>query len=610
MLYLDKIIQYVGNSVSDSRITKNWWDKMISLLILLLERVSFIILIAYIMLNIPAFKNLVFNRKNWKITSGLIIIFSLFAIVSNFFGVEINEGQIVLNEILTEIPESSSLANTRVLTIGISGIIGGPLVGISVGFLSSLVRYTQGGVDPYIYIISSLLIGMISGIYGKKFINKNIFPKPVQGALLGTSVEIIQMLCIVLFSRDLTASLELVKIISVPMIVMNSLGMAIFLSILNLSQQREIEARAIQTQDVLKLTNATLPYFRSGLNEISAEKAAMIIRKFMKVSAVSITNTQRILAHIGTGDDHHKPSFEILTDLSKEVIRSGDIKEAHSHEEIGCNHQNCSLNAAIVIPLKAKSKVLGTLKLYFENKEELTFVERKMAEGLGSIFSTQIELGEVELQSRLLQDAEIKSLQAQVNPHFFFNTINTISALIRIDSEQARFLLLKLSHFFRSNLQGARMNLITIEKELEQVKDYITLEKARFPNCFEVNIELEEELKRQLISPFLLQILIENAIKHAFDFKNQGNNIDIIVTKKDDIKIEVRDNGQGIPKELLRKLGKETIESKQGTGSALENLNRRLISLFNDNAALKFETSEKGTIVSCILPSSLKGVNE
>ena len=97
---------------------------------------------------------------------------------------------------------------------------------------------------------------------------------------------------------------------------------------------------------------------------------------------------------------------------------------------------------------------------------------------------------------------------------------------------------------------------------MEQVKDYITLEKARFPNCFEVNIELEEELKRQLIPPFLLQILIENAIKHAFDFKNQGNNIDIIVTKKDDIKIEVRDNGQGI-KELLRKLGKETIENKE-----------------------------------------------
>ena len=185
-----------------------------------------------------------------------------------------------------------------------------------------------------------------------------------------------------------------------------------------------------------------------------------------------------------------------------------------------------------MIPLKAKSKVLGTLKLYFENKEELTFVERKMAEGLGSIFSTQIELGEVELQSRLLQDAEIKSLQAQVNPHFFFNTINTISALIRIDSEQARFLLLKLSHFFRSNLQGARMNLITIEKEFKDMKRLYYLEKARFPNCFEVNIELEEELKRQLIPPFLLQIFIENAIKHAFDFKNQGNNIDIIVTKK------------------------------------------------------------------------------
>ena len=77
----------------------------------------------------------------------------------------------------------------------------------------------------------------------------------------------------------------------------------------------------------------------------------------------------------------------------------------------------------------------------------LTFVERQLAEGLANIFSSQIELGEAETQSKLLKDAEIKSLQAQVSPHFFFNSINTISALVRINSEKARELLLELSYF-------------------------------------------------------------------------------------------------------------------------------------------------------------------
>ncbi|TGU84989.1 sensor histidine kinase, partial [Mesorhizobium sp. M00.F.Ca.ET.151.01.1.1] len=92
---------------------------------------------------------------------------------------------------------------------------------------------------------------------------------------------------------------------------------------------------------------------------------------------------------------------------------------------------------------------------------------KQLASGLAEIFSSQLELGQAETQSALVRDAEIKSLQAQVNPHFFFNAINTISALVRIDSEKARKLLLQLSQFFRSNLQGARNNTISLEKELQ-----------------------------------------------------------------------------------------------------------------------------------------------
>ena len=93
-------------------------------------------------------------------------------------------------------------------------------------------------------------------------------------------------------------------------------------------------------------------------------------------------------------------------------------------------------------------EVAGTLKFYFTNEYENTTSTKQLARGLADIFSSQLELGQAEMQSKLLKDAEIKSLQAQVNPHFFFNAINTISALVRIDSEKARKLLLQLSQFF------------------------------------------------------------------------------------------------------------------------------------------------------------------
>ncbi len=99
------------------------------------------------------------------------------------------------------------------------------------------------------------------------------------------------------------------------------------------------------------------------------------------------------------------------------------------------------------------------------------------------------------MQSKLLQDAEIKALQAQINPHFLFNAINTVSALCRTDVEKARKLLLQLSVYFRCNLQGARQLLIPLEQELNHVHAYLSLEQARFPNKYEVKMYMEDELK-------------------------------------------------------------------------------------------------------------------
>lgn len=583
---------------------------MISLFVLLLERVGFIIIVAYLLLNIPVFKNLLIHRNRWSIKILLIVIFGLFATVSNFTGVEIQDGQVILGDIFSSLDPNASLANTRVLTIGISGLIGGPFVGILVGIISSLVRYSQGGTDPHIYVVSSILIGIVSGLYGRRSIRDKTYPSPFQGALTGIGVEFIQMLCILLLSSDFVQALELVQLIVLPMTVINSLGMAVFLSIIHSAQKKEMQARAIQTHDVLRLANATLPYFRSGLAEESCKKAASVIQKYMKVSAVSITNTETILAHVGLASDHHKASSGITTHLSADVLKTGKLREAHSRQEIGCSDSDCPLKAAIVIPLRSKNTIVGTLKLYFSDVNDLTFVNRQLAEGLGNIFSSQIELGEAEIHGRLLRDAEIKSLQAQVNPHFFFNAINTVSALIRVNSEQARELLIKLSHFFRSNLQGARKSLIPLEKELQQVEAYKILEQARFPNRFTVHTNIEENLEQVLVPPFILQILVENALKHAFKGRKEDNHVWIEAAKfEDQMIIQVKDNGYGLPKDQIDKIGIEKIQSIEGTGSALENLNKRLINLFGNKSILQFESSDTGTSILCKLPI-LKEENE
>ncbi|WP_226386206.1 sensor histidine kinase [Staphylococcus sp. Marseille-Q1834] len=576
---------------------------MFNLFILLLERVGLIIIIAYILMNVNHLKKMMGEREKLRSQWQLTIIFSLFAIISNFTGIEIENGKIISSNIYYHLNDNASMANTRVLTIGMSGLIGGPFVAIIVGIISGLSRLFIGGANAYTYLISSVIIALISGVYGYRTMRRYTYPTMLVGAVIGALNEAIQMICIFVFADDATAAWSLVQFISIPMILINSIGTAIFLSIILSTLKQEEQTRAIQTHDVLELANKTLPYFRSGLNEKSARPVAEIILKLMKVSAVAITNKTDILTHVGAGSDHHVAKKEIITHLSKEVIRTGQLKEAHSKESIGCNNPNCPLTAAIVIPLMTNNEIAGTLKFYFTEERDITTSTKQLARGLADIFSSQLELGQAEMQSKLLRDAEIKSLQAQVNPHFFFNAINTISALVRIDSEKARKLLLHLSQFFRSNLQGAHNNTITLERELQQVEAYLSLEQARFPDRFTIHYHVDQDCKNVLIPPFIIQILVENAIKHAFKHRRKNNIIEVNAHyEQQALKIAVSDNGNGIDAEKLPLIGQMSVMSETGTGSALENLNRRLVGIYGSIAQLHFNSNDQGTTVSCHIP--------
>lgn len=576
--------------------------QMLNLSLLMLERVGIVIILAFLMVNVRPFRKLLFDNHTHGSKIQLIILFGFFAIISNLTGIEIDQNNhLISTGILLNIPAQYSIANTRLLAVTVSGIIGGPYVGSVVGLIAGAHRVLQGGASALFYIPSSIIIGALSGVAFKDDSSrkKMLIMNPIQGTVVGLLMETVQMLFILLFSPT---GWVLVKFIAIPMITINAVGTYIFLKIIQMTLSQEEETKAMQTHDVLELADRTLPYFRSGLNTESATTVAEIIKRYTNFSAISLTSQTEILAHVGAGSDHHVASNAMVTRLSQEAIATNQIKIAHSKAEIGCSNPKCPLEAAVVIPLHVDGAVVGTLKMYYTDANQLTPVEEQLAQGLGSIFSSQIALGAAETQSKLVKDAEIKSLQAQINPHFFFNAINTISAMMRKNSEQARGLLLQLSTYFRSNLMGVRETEITLRQEREHVNAYLVLEQTRFPDKYEIDFESRIN-DRVLLPPFTIQVLVENAIKHAFVGKKTGNQVKINVEGQDGrLKIQVIDNGIGIERTKLLQLGKQQVDSEAGSGTALQNLNQRLVGLYGQDSALKFISNDDGTIVTTYLP--------
>lgn len=575
---------------------------MLNLSLLMLERVGIVIILAFLLVNVRQFRRLLFQQDSLSAKVQLILILAVFAIVSNLTGIEIDpQNKLVSSVILTGIPQNYSIANTRILAITVAGIVGGPYVGGVVGIIAGVHRVIQGSMTAWFYIPSSALIGILAGLFfqGKTRKNRLVVMTPMQGIVVGLLMELIQMAFILFFSPT---GWKLVKFIAVPMVTLNAVGTFIFLSIIQLFLNREQEARAIQTHDVLELADRTLPYFRAGLNGDSATKVAEIIKRYTNFSAISLTSKNQILAHVGAGSDHHVPNNAMVTRLSEKAIEANHIEIAHSKAEIGCSNPNCPLEAAIVIPLDVDNQVVGTLKMYYTDSRMLTPVEEQLATGLGSIFSSQIALGAAEVQSKLVKDAEIKSLQAQINPHFFFNAINTISAMIRRDSEQARTLLLQLSTYFRANLMGVRQTEITLAQEKEHVNAYLVLEQTRFPDKYQIDFDIQTDSNVKL-PPFTIQVLVENALKHAFAGRKKGNHVHILVAAMGPrLKIQVADNGSGIAADRLHQLGKQEVTSAHGSGTALQNLNQRLVGIYGQSSALQFDSSSNGTTVTTYIP--------
>ena len=358
--------------------------------------------------------------------------------------------------------------------------------------------------------------------------------------------------------------------------------------------------RALQSHKTLMIANAAIGYMREGLSDVSAQAVCRIVLADTHAAAVSLTDTERVLGFAGIGEDHHSVGEPILTRATRESIETGEHRILATKPEIGCPRSDCRLTAAIVVPLVVRGCPVGTLKFYFTTPRLLNETQVAMAEGLAMMLSTQLELSELEAQTELATRMELKALQAQINPHFLFNTINTIGSLVRTDPERARGLLREFAAFYRRTLESGD-ELITLEQELEQTRRYLTFELARFGDRVVVEEEIESHVLRTLVPAFVVQPLVENAIEHGMRAEGPLT-VRLISTTEDHgtIRITVTDDGVGIPADVIPHLLE--VGSAHSRGIALKNVDDRLRGHYGPGSGVFIESTEgKGTAVSLVI---------
>jgi len=555
---------------------------MLNLLMALIYRVGLIIMIGLVFSRTKAFTN-IFEKKALTLQDKLVvaILFALLSILGTMTGIKYN----------------GAIVNTRVVGVAVGGLLGGPLVGILAGILSGGHRYIIdiGGFTALSCGLSTLTEGVIAGFLSKKFQESN--QKIIFALIIGALLEALQMLIVIVVARPFDDAVALVRVISFPMILVNSLGIALFLSIITNIQSLGVIQAKYRARQALLIADKTTQSLRSGLNEDTARITAEYILSATDFDAVAITNKYYVLAHIGVEQDHHYAGKNIMTEVTKSVIRNGALEVANSKEAIGCPEKKCRIKSAVIAPLKDGDQTLGTLKFY-RLKANITDVDVEVARGLSSLLSTQLTMTTLEAQSKLALSAEIKALQAQISPHFFFNTLNVISSLIRTDPTRAREVLLDLSGYLRNNMQSLKGEIF-LKDEIMHTEKFLKIIQARFGEgiTFETDIRVSEEIK---ILPLIIQPIVENAILHGILPKGSTGTVRVSVYNDEgDLNIDIADNGIGMSNEKLIQI--QSSEMKESIG--INNVRSRIEKHFGEYGNFSIQSQVgQGTVVKLSFP--------
>jgi len=547
------------------------------------QQVAILFVIAFLFSRSSAFQLLVKNslrKRDWLLLYG---IFSFISIMGSV---------LATNVPLSPEEHHWTQVDSRSIGAVLAGFLGGPVLGTAVGLTAGIYRYNLGGATDMAGFLGTTLTGMLSGLVYLLMVRKNQamrFDWKIAVATVCTA-ELMMKALVFPFASSFNEALALIQITTLPSLIGNSIGAALFVTILN---DRE-RSGASYTTSALHMAKYLVDVLKYGFNEQAAKKIVNTIRKETRIATVAITDHRnKIMAISGIGTDHHQVGDEIAADLIQKAIEQQRVIfiDGNAHQFQCPIATNCPLHSALIAPLAVDGNVLGVLLLFEPKRRFFPKLNRALGEGVADLLSEQMRLS---IYQEQLAIAEHKLLIAQINPHYLANALNTVSAVMRTDTTRAKELLAKLAFLMRKNIkQGNETS--TLEQELEHLDAHLSIELTRYGDKLQIEKSIEPELMNTILPSFSLQPIVENAIKHGTSRLLIPGIIHIHAYQIANrlIRIEIKDNaGQYQP-----------TQASTNKGVGMSNVDGRIKELFGGQYGLSVDCEpNQYTTVTLTLP--------
>ena len=347
-------------------------------------------------------------------------------------------------------------------------------------------------------------------------------------------------------------------------------------------------------QAALHAATATLPHLRKGLTARNAERAVPNLRALMGAAAIALADTRAVLAIDGEGREQVRPG-----DLLSRLLERADDNKVHIVPRLVSSDPTCPLRSAVLAPLMAQGKRVGTLIAFYRTVGRPSHHELRVVQEAASLVSAEVELSLVTAQEERVAQAELRALRAQISPHFIYNALAAVAGDIHARPEEARDLLIDFAEFTRYLFRDGR-SYVTLGEEIDHVERYLRLEQARFRDSLHVTIDVPVQTRGTVVPAMSVQPLVENAVRHGVERRAGTGRVAIKArTVGGDVELTVSDDGIGIARDRL-----DAVLAGAGGGIGVSNVDARLRATFGEQYALRIESDVgRGTTAVMTVPN-------
>jgi two-component system sensor histidine kinase LytS len=358
----------------------------------------------------------------------------------------------------------------------------------------------------------------------------------------------------------------------VPVVAVSTFLLVLFLGLVRSSTRESSALGGGPAAAILEVVAITTPVLRDGLTPAGAQLLAEEAQARLGYAAIAVSDRGHVLAHVGLAADHHGAG----TTAPPGAVQAMD-EERVARLPAGWRHgctSTCPLRSAVVGPLIVRGRAVGSIIAFSEGALEISDQERAVMESLCGLVSNALAAGEVEVHARASASAELAALQAQIEPHFLFNALNTILAS-RDNPEAIDTVTHALANYLRFLLRPVA-TLEPLSRELDALEQYLTVQTARFGDGLVTQIDCELAARGVLVPPVMVQPLVENALKYGAESGPRPLRLEIAARREGDwLVVEVANTGRWA-----------LATARASTGTGLDSLERRLKLLIGSRATL------------------------